>query len=480
MFDATQLQSAKLYVNGEWVAAHAAETLEVVNPATEQPITQIANADHDDVELAVRAANGAFSSYAATSIEDRYALLSSLNDIYKRRLEDVGEVLSQEMGAPIDMAIGSQAPSGRRHIRTTLRALRRFKWERLSRRGTTRIVYEPIGTCALITPWNWPMNQIAAKAIPALAVGCTVVLKPSEVAPLSAMLFAEMIDEAGFPPGVFNLINGTGAGAGAALCAHPDVDMVSFTGSTRAGTAVTIAAAQTLKRVVLECGGKSPNLIFADADVQAVVKRGVKSCFYNTGQSCNLPSRMLVEASVYEEAVACAKSVGEAAKIGDPSIHGSHIGPLSSAAQYEKVQSLIASGIEQQATLLVGGLGKPAGFDTGYFVRPTIFSDVRRDLRVVQEEIFGPVLCMMPFEDENEAIELANDTPYGLAAYVRTADAERARRVASQIRAGIVQVNGESHSSDAPFGGYKQSGNGREFGEYGMREYLEVKSISGT
>lgn len=324
------------------------------------------------------------------------------------------------------------------------------------------------------------MNQIMAKVVPALAVGCCVVIKPSERAPLSAMLFADMIHAAGFPAGAFNLVNGDGAGAGAMLSQHSQVDMISLTGSTRAGKAVSVAAAGTLKRVTLELGGKAPNIIFADADLQSAVKRGVRSCFYNSGQSCNLPSRMLVEHSCYAEVVMLAEKYAARVKVGDPAESGSHIGPLANALQFDRVQTLIAAGINEGARLLVGGLGKPPGFERGYFVRPTIFADVRPDMRIALEEIFGPVLCIMPFRDEQEAIELANDTVYGLASYVHSKDFERAQRIAGRIRAGMVQINGASHSSDAPFGGYKQSGNGREFGEYGMREFLEVKSISGA
>ena len=473
------LDARKFYINGAWVNARERATLPVINPATEAPFAEIAAATPADVDAAVKAARKSFPSFAATRIDDRSDLLRALYEIYKRRSDEIGEILCKEMGAPIDMAIKSQAPAGRRHIRTTLRSLRHFKWERLNRDETTRIVYEPIGVCGLITPWNWPMNQIVAKVAPALATGCTVVLKPSEIAPLSALLFAEMIDEAGFPAGVFNLVTGDGEHTGAALSAHPDVDMVSFTGSVRGGKAVTIAAAETIKRVALELGGKSPNIIFADADVARAVKRGVRSCFYNTGQSCNLPSRMLVEASVFSEACELAARVTADTKVDDPLRSGSHIGPLASAAQYARVQSYIAAGIEEGATLLAGGLGKPAGIERGYFVRPTVFTNVQPSMRIFREEIFGPVLCLLPFKDEEEALQLANDTPYGLSSYVHSGDSDRADRVARRLRAGTVQINGASHSSDAPFGGYKQSGNGREFGEYGMREFLELKSISG-
>ena len=470
--------SRSFYLDGDWITPASKETISVINPATEQPISTITLANNRDVDRAVAAALAAFSGYAQTSVDQRKQLLQALDDIYKNNQRELGELISQEMGAPIDMATGSQVSAGRRHIKTTLRALRHFEWEHSGRSSGTRIVHEPIGVCALITPWNWPMNQIMAKVIPALAAGCCVVLKPSEKAPLSALLFADMIDAAGFPKGVFNLINGSGAQAGAMLSKHAQVDMISLTGSTRAGKEVSVAAAGTLKRVTLELGGKAPNIIFADADLKVAVKRGIKSCFYNSGQSCNLPSRMLVEHSCYADVLTLAKRVAESIDVGDPGQPGSHIGPLANAEQFDRVQALIAAGLEEGASLLVGGPGKPAGFERGYFVRPTIFINVHADMRIAREEIFGPVLCIMPFKDEEEALALANDTVYGLASYVHSGDVERAQRVARRIRAGMVQINGAPHRSDAPFGGYKQSGNGREFGEYGLREFLEVKSIS--
>jgi aldehyde dehydrogenase (NAD+) len=473
------MDKRKFYVEGAWINPDSAYTQQVINPATEKPIAEISLASSKDVDIAAKAARAAFPLFSMTSPKRRLELLGSLRDIYKRRQAEMAETISMEMGAPTRMAMRSQAAAGRTHLRTTVRSLRRFKWKEPNRDYNNVIVHEAIGVCGLITPWNWPMNHVVAKVAPALAAGCTIVLKPSELAPLSAMLFAEMIDEAGFPPGVFNLINGDGEGAGAALSAHPEIDMISFTGSNRAGKAVTIAAADTIKRVTMELGGKSPILIFSDTDVTAAVKRGVKSCFFNTGQSCNASTRMLVESSVYDQAVQSAKKIAEKFKVGDPTKEGFHIGPLANAAQNEKVQSMIASGIAQGATLLVGGSGKPDGFEQGYFVRPTIFVDVDRNMKIAREEIFGPVLCMMPFENEDEAIELANDTPYGLSAYLHTGNSERAKRLSKQLRVGMVQINGVSHSPDAPFGGYKQSGNGREFGKYGLLEFLEVKSISG-
>lgn len=469
----------KFYINGEWRDATENPALDVTNPATGAVLAKIALATSGDVDSAVSAARQAFLQYAATTVKDRLSLLGELRAIYKRRQSEMAEIISAEIGAPIRMAMRSQAAAGRTHIRTTIRTLRKFKWRRSNRNENTTIVYEPIGVCGLITPWNWPMNQITAKVVPALGAGCTVVLKPSEVAPLSAMLFAEMIDEAGFPSGVFNLVNGTGDEAGDALARHPDVDMISFTGSTRAGKSVSVAAADTVKRVTLELGGKSPFIVFDDADIEAAVKRCVKSCFINSGQSCNAPTRMLVEASVYERVIELAQKVAERTRPGDPAADGSHLGPLANAKQFDKVQELIQSGVEAGATLVTGGPGRPDGFSDGYYVRPTVFADVDRTMRIVCEEIFGPVLCIIPFDGEDEAIQMANDTPYGLSAYLWTRDTDRAKRLASRLRAGMVQINGASHSSDAPFGGYKQSGNGREFGEHGLREYLEVKSISG-
>jgi len=469
----------QFYIAGAWRDARGREQREVINPATEAPIARIALASRADLDQAVAAAREAFDDYSMTSVDQRLEYLQALRSNYKRRQAEMAKTIVKEMGAPIRLARRSQTGAGRSHIRTTIRTLRKFQWAHPNRDGKTLIAYEPIGVCGLITPWNWPMNQITAKVVPALAAGCTVVLKPSELAPLSAMLFAEMIDEAGFPPGVFNLINGDGASTGAALAAHPDIDMVSVTGSTQTGRAVSIAAADTIKRVTLELGGKAPQLIFADADLKRAVRKGVSSCFVNSGQSCNAVTRMLVETSVYDRAVELAKARAEATKVGDPAEDGSHLGPLVSAAQYAKVQALIESGIAEGATLLAGGPGKPPGVERGYYVRPTVFTDVKPGMRIWREEIFGPVLCLVPFSDEQEAVELANDTPYGLCAYLYTADSDRAQRLTRRLRAGMVRINGASHSADAPFGGFKQSGNGRELGEHGLREFLELKSISG-
>ena len=473
------LDKRKFYIDGGWVSPAQAQDLEVINPANEEPFAVISLGGAADVDRAVGAARKAFGDYSQTSVGDRLALMRKLQAIYDRRYDEVAKTISMEMGAPIDMAMRAQAATGKRHIATMIDTLERFEWERPNASGTTVVRLEPIGVCAMITPWNWPINQITAKVMPAIAAGCTAVLKPSEIAPLSGMLFAEMVDEAGFPAGVFNLVNGDGVGVGTLLSGHADVDMISFTGSTRAGTAVSKNAADAVKRVTLELGGKSPNLVFADTDVEAAVTRGVGACFNNTGQSCNAPTRMLVEASVYARALEVARSVGEKATVGDPAQSGSHIGPLVSQRQFDRVQDLIRSGIEEGANLLLGGAERPEGFDRGYYARPTVFADAEPHMRIVREEIFGPVLSVMPFSDEDEAITLANDTPYGLASYVQTGDPDRARRVSRRIRAGMVQINGAPHSPDTPFGGYKQSGNGREFGEYGLMEYLEHKSVSG-
>ena len=474
------LDRRKFYIDGTWTAPVKPNDLEVINPATEEACAVISLGCAGDVDHAVTAARQAFDSYSQSSVAERLELLRALQAIYDRRYDDVAATISMEMGAPIDMSKRAQAATGKRHIATIITTLEGFEWERANASGSTVVRLEPIGVCAMITPWNWPMNQITAKLMPALAAGCTAVLKPSEIAPLSGMLFAEMMHEAGFPAGVFNLVNGDGPGVGTLLSGHPGVDMVSFTGSTRAGVAVSKNAADTVKRVTLELGGKSPNLIFADTDVEAAVARGIGACFNNTGQSCNAPTRMFVEASVYGQAIEVARLVGEKTVVGDPSTEGPHIGPLVSAAQFDKVQALVQSGVDEGANLLLGGPGRPDGFNRGYFVRPTVFSDATSQMRIVREEIFGPVLTMMSFQDEDEAVALANDTPYGLAAYVQSGSPERARRVANRIRAGMVQINGAPHSPDTPFGGYKQSGNGREFGEYGMMEYLEHKSISGS
>lgn len=466
----------KFYINGEWVDPTHSNDLEVENPANEEMVATISLGGETDVNLAVAAAKRAFASYSQTSIEERVALMEKLLQIYMDRYDEMSVAISVEMGAPISFATAAQADTGRGHINTALEALKQFEFERQV--GNTRIVKEPIGVCGFITPWNWPINQISCKVAPALATGCTMVLKPSEIAPISGYLFTEIMHQAGFPAGVYNMVNGDGPNVGAVIASHPDVDMVSFTGSTRAGVLVAQAAAPTVKRVTQELGGKSPNIIFDDADLESAVSGGVKRMMSNTGQSCNAPSRMLVQSSVYDQAVEIAKQAAESVVVDQPTSQGGHIGPLSSRVQFEKVQGLIEKGISEGATLVAGGLGKPEGFDSGYFVKPTVFAGVNNQMEIAREEIFGPVLTMIPFDTEEQAIEIANDTPYGLAAYFSTSDEERARRVAGQLRAGMVSINSASQDYAAPFGGYKQSGNGREWGEFGFDDYLEIKGIT--
>jgi aldehyde dehydrogenase (NAD+) len=475
------IRQTDFYIDGKRVPPASPHDFEVINPADETPFAVISLGSADDVDKAVAAARRAFESWSRTSREERLALLRALRDIYERRSDEMAKTISMEMGAPIRLAKLAQAASGLGHIEAFIRALEEFQFEHplAPDKPDERILHEPIGVCGLITPWNWPMNQVTLKVVPALAAGCTVVLKPSEIAPLSSMLFAEMVDEAGFPAGVFNLVNGDGPTVGEAMSRHPGIDMMSFTGSTRAGIAVTKAAADTVKRVTLELGGKSPNIVFGDVDLAKTVKRGAMHCFQNTGQSCDAPSRMLVERSVYENAVEIAANAAENCAVGDPAEEGRHIGPLVSQAQFDKVQGLIEKGMAEGARLAAGGPGRPEGFNRGYYVRPTVFADVDNQMTIAREEIFGPVLAMIPFEDEQDAVEIANDTPYGLAAYVQSADQERARRVAKALRAGNVNMNGTSLSDGSPFGGYKTSGNGREGGVWGLMEFLEVKAVSG-
>jgi len=474
-------QKTDFYIDGAWRAPLEAKTIEVINPADEKPYAVISAGSSQDIDLAVAAARKAFPTWSETPAEERIGYIRRLVEIYEARLEEMAKAISLEMGAPITLARESQAAAGLSHTKAFIAAFENFEFEEIlsPKHPNQTVVREPIGVCGLITPWNWPMNQIALKVIPALAVGCTVILKPSEIAPMSAMLFAEFVDQAGFPKGVFNLVNGEGTVVGEALSQHPDVDMMSFTGSTRAGTAVSRAAAATVKRVSLELGGKSPNIVFADADLEKAMSRSLAHCFENTGQSCNAPTRMLVERSVYDKAVEIAKKVTAGTKVGDPAKEGDHIGPLSSSIQFEKVQQLIQKGIDEGARLVAGGTGRPDGFTEGDFVKPTVFADVNNDMTIAREEIFGPVLAMIPFETEEEAIAIANDTPYGLAAYIQTGSLERAKRVARKLRAGMVQINGTSRAPGSPFGGYKQSGNGREGGKWGLEDFMEVKLISG-
>ncbi len=469
--------TSKFYINGEWVEPNGTGTLDVINPATEEPIATIAMGNEADVNAAVAAAKAAFETFSQTTVEERAALLGKIIEAYKARMGDIASTVSQEMGAPIGLATAAQAPAGLGHLMYSLNALQNFPWEEDA--GTAKIVREPIGVCGLITPWNWPLNQIAAKVGPAIAAGCTMVLKPSEIAPLNAIIFAEVMHEAGVPAGVFNLVNGDGPNVGVAMSAHPDIDMMSFTGSTRAGISVAQESAKTVKRVAQELGGKSPNLILDDATFPEVIARDTFGVCMNTGQSCNAPTRMLVPASRMEEAAAIAKATAEQIKVGDPTDEGTQIGPLVSETQFDKVQALIQKGIDEGAKLETGGTGRPDGLNRGYFVKPTIFSEVSNDMSIAQEEIFGPVLSLIPYADEEEAVEIANDTVYGLAAYVSSGDLEHAADVGRKIRAGNVHLNGAGVDPGAPFGGYKQSGNGREFSKWGLEEFLETKALLG-
>ena len=466
------------YIDGKWVKPNSQITFPVLNPATEAQIGTIILGNTADVDLAVVAANNAFETYSQTNKSERLSLLAKLLKATDDRFEDLAQAMSKEMGAPISMSRAAQADAAIGHLRGFIDALKDLEDREVLRSGDIKL-QEPIGVCGLITPWNWPMNQIALKVIPALATGCCCVLKPSEHTPISAMIYAEIIHEAGYPAGVFNLVHGDGPTVGAAMSCHPNIQMMSFTGSTRAGTAVTRDAAETVKRVTLELGGKSPNLVFADCDLEAQVTASVAECMYNTGQSCDAPTRLLVERTCYDQVLEIAKRAAEATKVGDPTQEGVHIGPLFDRIQFDRVQSMISIGIEEGATLLSGGLGKPEGIDVGWFVKPTVFADVSNMMRISREEIFGPVLVIIPFEDESDAICIANDTPYGLAAYVQTSDQDKAERVASRLRAGAVHVNGGGFNYGSPFGGYKQSGNGREGGLMGLEDYLETKTLHG-
>ncbi len=470
------LDKRKFYINGEWVAPLVANDLEVLNPATEKPVAVISMGTSADIDRAVAAAKQAFATYSRTSVEERLALLETLLSIYRRRYDEMAQTITLELGAPITMSTEQQADVGVGHLQGFIDALKRLHMRQVLPNGDV-LLREPVGVCGLITPWNWPINQIALKVVPALATGSTCVLKPSEFTPLNALLYAEMVHEAGFPAGTFNLVNGDGLECGAALSRHRDVDMMSFTGSTRAGIAVSKDAAETVKRVTLELGGKSPNIVFEDADLEDRVAGSVNECFNNSGQSCDAPTRLLVQRSVYDKAVEIATRVGKEATVGDPMQEGGHIGPLVSHIQFGRVQALIEAGVAEGAKLLVGGPGKPEGFETGYFVKPTIFADVNNTMRIARDEVFGPVLAIMPFDTEEEAIAIANDTNYGLAAYVQTSDPKRAERVASRLRAGMVHINGGPHRYGSPFGGYKQSGNGREGGMFGLEDFLEVKTV---
>ncbi|MEM1376274.1 MAG: aldehyde dehydrogenase family protein [Pseudomonadota bacterium] len=472
-FDRTEF-----YIDGQWVAPATAKKLEIIDPSTEGPCGTISLGSAVDVDRAVRAARKAFPLWASTPHAERRALVEELGKVMRSRIKELSEAISFEMGAPIDFATNDQAACGPWHLKGFLKAFDRFEWER-EFTAREKIVHEPIGVVGLITPWNWPVNQIALKMIPAVLIGNTCVLKPSEIAPLSAMVWADFMQEAGFPAGVFNLVNGDGPTVGEAMSAHWDIDMMSFTGSLRGGAAVMKGSAATAKKVTLELGGKSPNIIFADANVEKAVRGGVVHCMENTGQSCNAPTRMIVERDVYDEAVAIATDEAEKTRVGNPRDNGAHIGPLVSQAQYDKVQSLIEIGLAEGARCVAGGIGRPEGFNRGYFARPTVFADVSNDMRIAREEVFGPVLAMIPFDGgEEEAIQIANDTDYGLAAYLHTNDAEKGERVGRALRAGMVRVNGAAFSMGHPFGGYKQSGVGREGGIWGLEDFCETKILA--
>lgn len=468
----------RFYIDGQWVDPAQPRDFEVINPATEAPAGVISMGGAADVERAVAAARRAFETFSQTSREERRALLEKVLKVYKKRYNDVAEAIRVEMGAPAKLAQGSQAGIGVGHLSAMIDVLKSFEFE--ERRGSTRLVLEPIGVCALITPWNWPINQVAAKVVPALAAGCTMVLKPSEFSPFSAMVWAEVLHEAGVPAGVFNLINGTGPEVGAALASHPDIDMVSFTGSTRAGTEVARLAAATVKRVHQELGGKSPNILLEDADFAQAVKASVLHVFQNSGQSCNAPTRMLVPAKRLAEVEALAKQVAEKVTVGDPSSADTEVGPVVSKIQFDRVEDFITKGIAEGAKLVAGGEGRPPGLQKGYYVRPTIFSNVNNNMLIAREEIFGPVLAILPYQDEEEAVRIANDTPYGLQAYIWSGDLQRANRIGRRIRAGRITINGAPGDMNTPFGGFKRSGNGREWGEHGLRDFLEVKAVLGA
>ena len=469
----------QFYINGEWIAPAGAaiETIEVINPSSEEVFAKIASGSETDVDRAVAAARHAFPAFSQTSVAERLALLKEIVRVYATRRRDIAEALSQEMGAPMKLAVETQSYMGLAHFEKIIAVLEDYRFSEM--RGTTLVAKEAIGVCALITPWNWPMNQIACKVAPALAAGCTMILKPSEVSPISALIFAEVLHEAGVPKGVFNLINGTGAVVGEALSRHPDVDMVSFTGSTRAGVLVAKAAADTVKRVHQELGGKSANIILDDSNLAEAVRKGVAAIFRNSGQSCNAPSRMLVPATRRDEAVDVARTAAATFRAGPASDPASDLGPVANRTQYDKIQGLIETGVREGATLVAGGPGLPEEHNRGFFVRPTIFADVTPDMTVAREEIFGPVLSILSYDDEDEAVRIANDSIYGLAAYVQSADVKRGQQVANRMRAGTVYLNYPAWDAGAPFGGYRQSGNGREYADFGLEEFLEVRGVVG-
>jgi aldehyde dehydrogenase (NAD+) len=474
------LDKRLFYINGSWVEPELSNDFDVIDPSTEETCAVISLGSQADTNKAVAAARASFESWMFTPKNERLQLIESILEEYQKRAEDMANAISLEMGAPIEMARQQQVGTGLNHIKGFINVFKDFNFDQNLNENTPndKILYEPVGVCGLITPWNWPMNQVTLKAIPAIAAGCTMILKPSEVAPLSSIVFSEILHEAGCPAGVFNMVNGDGVGVGSQLSAHPDVDMISFTGSTRAGIAISKAAADTLKRVTLELGGKGANLIFADANEKAI-KNGVLRVMNNSGQSCNAPTRMIVEESIYEKAVSIAAEVAESIKVSSGHETGRHIGPVVSEVQFDKIQNLINTGVEEGAKLVAGGPGRPEGLNRGYYVKPTVFADVTQNMTIYNEEIFGPVLSIMPFTDEDHAVELANDTDYGLTNYVQSEDNEKRNRVARRLRSGMVEMNGLPRSSGSPFGGYKQSGNGREGGIWGLEDFLEVKSVSG-
>ena len=474
------IEKRNFYINGSWVAPKNSKEIEVINPATEKSCAVISLGGKEDINDAVLAAKDAFKTWGFTSKEERLSLLEVFYALYKKRWNDITDAIIQEMGAPKDFASKLQTGTGASHTKSFIRYLKEFEFEKPlgDHAKNQRIIYEPKGVCALITPWNWPINQVTLKVIPALASGCTMILKPSELAPLSAMIIAELIDEAKFPKGVFNLVNGDGATTGDALTSHPDVNMISFTGSTRAGALISQNAAKDFKRLSLELGGKGANIIFKDADTEAI-ERGAFRCFRNSGQSCNAPTRMLVEQSIYDESIERLRKYASEFKVDDPNKNGEHIGPVISETQFNKIQGLIQKGIDEGAKLVAGGIGKPDGLKDGYYVKPTVFADVNNEMEIARTEIFGPVLSVIPFENEEEAIKIANDTDYGLTNYIQTQDTEKVKRVARKLRSGMVDVNGAGIAVDAPFGGFKHSGIGREAGKEGLLEFLEVKSVGG-
>jgi aldehyde dehydrogenase (NAD+) len=471
------LEHLKFYIDGQWVDPVTPKTEDVVNPATEEVFARVSMGSKADVDKAVAAARRAFESFSQTTREERLALMQKIVEAYQKRYGDIVEAISKEMGAPLGLSKNAQAAMGIAHLTTAMKILKDYQFERVQ--GTTAIVHEPVGVVGMITPWNWPINQIACKVAPALAAGCTMVLKPSEVAPINAIIWAEIMHDAGVPKGVFNLVNGDGPTVGEAMSNHPGIDMMSFTGSTRAGIAVAKAAANTVKRVAQELGGKSANIVLDDADLQKAVASGVMNMFSNTGQSCNAPSRMFVPRAKQDQAMAIAKATAEKVKVGDPFAEGVTMGPVVSEVQFNKIQGLIQKGIDEGATLVCGGVGRPDGLNRGYFVKPTVFANVTNDMTIAREEIFGPVLAMLPYDSEEEAIAQANDTVYGLSGYVQSGSIDHARKVASRLRTGNVHLNGAGVDLGAPFGGYKQSGTGREWGEFGFEEFLEVKAVMG-